>query len=54
MNSNRKLVPEAKEALDKYKMEAANDEEVTGTYLRFLLFADPKKHCTGPKHGLVQ
>ncbi len=25
MNSNRKLVPEAKEALDKYKMEAANE-----------------------------
>ena len=25
MNSNKKLVPEAKEALDKFKMEAANE-----------------------------
>ena len=31
MNS-RRLVPEAKEAMEKFKMEAANDEDVTDTY----------------------
>ena len=31
MNS-RNLVPEAKEAMEKFKMEAANDEDVTDTY----------------------
>ena len=29
MNSNKKLVPEAKEALDKFKMEAANEVGVS-------------------------
>ena len=27
-SSNKKLVPEAKEALNRFKMEAANDEDV--------------------------
>ena len=31
MNS-RKLFPEAKEDIEKFKMEAANDEDVTDTY----------------------
>ncbi len=30
--NNKNLVPEAKEALNKFKMEAANDEDVTDTY----------------------
>ena len=30
--NNKRLVPEAKEAMDKFKMEAANDEDVTDTY----------------------
>ena len=29
MNTNRKLVPEAKDALDKFKMEAASEVGVT-------------------------
>lgn len=32
MNSNKKLVPEAKAALDKFKMEAASDVAVAFTY----------------------
>ena len=31
MNNNN-LVPEAKDAMNKFKMEAANDEDVTDTY----------------------
>ena len=31
MNSKR-LVPEAKEAMDKFKMEAANEVDVSDTY----------------------
>ena len=31
MNSKR-LVPEAKEAMDKFKMEAANEVDVADTY----------------------
>ena len=31
-SSNKTLVPEAKEALNRFKMEAANDEDVTDTY----------------------
>ena len=30
--NNKRLVPEAKAAMDKFKMEAANDEDVTDTY----------------------
>ena len=30
--NNKKLVPEAKEAMDKFKMEAASDVDVSGTY----------------------
>lgn len=30
--NNKKLVPEAKEAMDKFKMEAASDVGVSGTY----------------------
>ncbi|MBE6688885.1 MAG: small, acid-soluble spore protein, alpha/beta type [Ruminococcaceae bacterium] len=30
--NNKRLVPEAKEAMDKFKMEAASDEDVTDTY----------------------
>lgn len=29
--ANKKLVPEAKSALDKFKMEAASDEDVPAT-----------------------
>ena len=32
MATNKALVPEAKEALEKFKMEAASDEDVTDTY----------------------
>ena len=32
MNKNKIVVPEAKEAMNKFKMEAANDEDVTDTY----------------------
>ena len=32
MSSNKALVPEAKEALDKFKMEAASDVDVATTY----------------------
>ena len=32
MSSNKALVPEAKEALDKFKMEAATDVDVATTY----------------------
>ena len=31
-SSNKTLVPEAKEAMNRFKMEAANDEDVTDTY----------------------
>lgn len=30
--NNKRLVPEAKEAMDKFKMEAASDEDVPDTY----------------------
>ena len=30
--NNKRLVPEAKAAMDKFKMEAASDEDVTDTY----------------------
>ena len=30
--NNKRLVPEAKAAMDKFKMEAANDEDVPDTY----------------------
>ncbi|MBE6623799.1 MAG: small, acid-soluble spore protein, alpha/beta type [Ruminococcaceae bacterium] len=30
--TNKNLVPEARAALDKFKMEAASDEDVTDTY----------------------
>lgn len=30
--NNKKLVPEAKEAMDKFKMEAATDVDVSDTY----------------------
>ena len=30
--NNKRLVPEAKEAMDKFKMEAAAEEDVTDTY----------------------
>lgn len=30
--TNKNLVPEARAALDKFKMEAATDEDVTDTY----------------------
>lgn len=30
--NNKKLVPEAKEAMDKFKMEAASDVGVSDTY----------------------
>ena len=30
--NNKKLVPEAKEAMDKFKMEAATDFDVSDTY----------------------
>ncbi len=30
--NNKKLVPEAKEAMDKFKMEAASDVDVSDTY----------------------
>ena len=30
--NNKNLVPEARAALDKFKMEAATDEDVTDTY----------------------
>ena len=30
--NNKKLVPEAKEAMDKFKMEAANEVDVSDTY----------------------
>ena len=30
--NNKRLVPEAKEAMDKFKMEGASDEDVTDTY----------------------
>ena len=30
--NNKKLVPEAKEAMDKFKMKAASDVDVSGTY----------------------
>ena len=32
MNRNKIVVPEAKDAMNKFKMEAANDEDVTDTY----------------------
>ncbi len=32
MNKNKIVVPEAKDAMDKFKMEAASDEDVTDTY----------------------
>ncbi len=32
MNKNKIVVPEAKEAMEKFKMEAASDEDVTDTY----------------------
>ena len=32
MNRNKIVVPEAKEAMEKFKMEAASDEDVTDTY----------------------
>jgi hypothetical protein len=32
MASNKIVVPEAKEALEQFKMEAASDEDVTDTY----------------------
>lgn len=32
MNKNKIVVPEAKDAMNKFKMEAANDEDVTDTY----------------------
>lgn len=31
-NSNQINVPQAREAMDKFKMQAANDEGVPGTY----------------------
>ena len=30
--NNKKLVPEAKEAMDKFKMEGASDVDVSDTY----------------------
>ena len=30
--NNKRLVPEAKEVMDKFKREAASDEDVTDTY----------------------
>ncbi len=30
--TNKNLVPEARAALDRFKMEAATDEDVTDTY----------------------
>lgn len=30
--NNKRLVPEAKEAMDKFKMEAASDVDVYATY----------------------
>lgn len=30
--NNKKLVPEAKEAMDKFKMEAASEVDVSDTY----------------------
>ena len=32
MNKSKIVVPEAKEAMNKFKMEAASDEDVTDTY----------------------
>ena len=32
MNKNKIVVPEAKDAMNKLKMEAANDEDVPDTY----------------------
>ena len=32
MNRNKIVVPEAKDAMEKFKMEAASDEDVTDTY----------------------
>ena len=32
MNRNKIVVPEAKEAMEKFKMEAASDEDVPDTY----------------------
>ena len=31
-SSNKTLVPEAKEAMNRFKMEAANEVDVSGTY----------------------
>lgn len=31
-NSNKINIPEAREAMDKFKMEAASDEDVSTTY----------------------
>ena len=31
-NNNQINVPQAREAMDKFKMQAANDESVPGTY----------------------
>ena len=32
MNKSKIVVPEAKDAMNKFKMEAANDEDVPDTY----------------------
>lgn len=32
MNKNKIVVPEAKDAMNKFKMEAASDEDVPDTY----------------------
>ena len=32
MNKNKIVVPEAKDAMNKFKMETANDEDVPDTY----------------------
>lgn len=37
-NSNRKLVPEAKESLDKFKYEVASDLSVKKVFEKLLIF----------------